>query len=103
MEDYKKDIIMVYHIPVDGLTRQQAQEMIAEFHQYFYTGEFFREMFLPKTDSGGKIEIEVINLKGHKTENIQIKIEELDDRLMKYFEKDKWLRKSKIERILKWK
>lgn len=103
MENYKKDIIMVYHIPVDGLTRQQTHELLTEFMEYTSTGEFFREFFFPKRDSGGKIEIEIINLKGNKTEHVQLKIEQLDDKLMKYFEPDKWKRKSKLERVLKWK
>jgi len=103
MSDYKKDIILVYHIPVDGLSTQRAQEQMYEIMKNFETGEFFRELFLPKKDSGGKIEIEIINLKGQKTEHIQVKIEDLDDRLMKYFEPEKWKRKSKLERIIKWK
>lgn len=100
-EDYKKDIIIIYHIPVDGLTRQHAEEKVYEMSNYYKTGDFYREYFLPKHDSGGKIDIDFINLKGQKTENIQIKFEELEDTLMKYFEKDKWLRKQKLERIIK--
>ena len=99
MEDYKKDIILVYHIPVDGLTRQHAQEQIYELSEYLKTGEFFREYFFPKRDSGGKVDIEIINLKVNKTEHVEIKIEELDDRLMKYFEPEKRRRKEKLTRI----
>ena len=100
-KDYKKDIIIDYHIPVDGLSHQQVEEQFNNMMKHFQTGEFFREYLLPKKDSGGKIDIEIINLKGQKTEHIQIKIEELDDRLMKYFEPEKWKRKSKLERIVK--
>jgi len=104
MEDYKKDIIMVYHVPVNGLSRQQAEEQLHKFMKSFTTSDFYREYFLPYESANGKdkkIKIEIINLKGNKTENVEIKIEELDDRLMKYFEKDKWLRKQKLKNILK--
>lgn len=101
MEEYKKDIIMIYHIPVDGLTRQQAQTQIYEIRKELKTGDFYREIFLPKTYSGGKVDIEVINLKDNKTEHVEIKLEELNDRLMKLFEPDKWKRKIKLKKILK--
>ena len=107
MEDYKKDIIIIYHIPVDGYTRQQAQEQVYAFMEACRTGDFYREYFLPYT--GGKeqkVKIEIINLKDNKTENIEIKLDKIDDILMKYFEPDKWKRKSKFERIInikKWK
>jgi len=120
MEDYKKDIIMVYHIPIDDLSPQHAHERLYEFMNLFKTGDFYREYFFPYTTSDEdkslfkkicnlfknnvyekKVKIEIINLKDNKTENIEIKIEELDDRFMKYFEKDKWLRKKKLEKICK--
>ena len=100
MTDYKKDIIMVYHIPVDGLSRQRSTMIIREFMEQFHTGDFYQELFLPKTNSGGKIDIEIINLKGQKTEHVKVKLEELQDLLMKYFEKDKWLRKQKLSKII---
>ena len=99
--DYKKDIIMVYHIPVDGLTRQQAEQQLRDIMKTWTTGDFYREMFIPKTDSGRKVDIEVINLKDNRTEHIEIKLGDLDDSLMKYFEHDKWLRKKKLENICK--
>ncbi len=101
MEDYKNDIIIVYHIPVDGQTRQYSNELLNNMRQKFTTNKFFREYFFPKTNSGGKIDIEIINLKANKTENIQIKIEQLDDKFMKYFEHEKWLRKEKLKKIVK--
>jgi len=101
MEDYKKDIIMVYHIPVDGLTRQNAEEQIYEFGEFFKTGDFYREYFLPKRDDNGKIDIEIINLRGQKTENIRVKFEELEDTMMKYYDNIQWQRKHKLKRVLK--
>ena len=99
--DYKKDIIMFYHIPVDGLTRREAEQQVFEFKEGLETGDFYREYFLPKINSSGKIDIEVINLKEHKTANVEMKFEELEDTLMKYFENNKWLRKQKLQRVLK--
>jgi hypothetical protein len=102
MEDYKKDIIMVYHIPVDDLSRQRAEEQIYQFSENFTTNDFYREYFLPYTGGEEKIvKIEIINLKGIKTEKIDIKLDEIDERLMKYFEHDKWLRLKKLQKIIK--
>lgn len=47
------------------------------------------------------VKIEIINLKGNKTERIDIKLDEIDERLMKYFEHDKWLRLKKLQKITK--
>jgi len=118
--DYKKDIIMVYHIPVDGLTRQQAEQQLRDIMKTWTTGDFYREYFFPYSTSDEdkslfkkicnlfkndvyekRVKIEIINLKDNKTEHIEIKLEELDDRLMKYIEHDKWLRKKKLENICK--
>lgn len=103
MTDYKKDIIMIYHIPVDGLTRQKSEHQLYEFMQLYKTGDFYREYFFPKSDGIRKVDIEIINLKGQKTENIQLKFEQLEDTMQKYFEPKRWNRKSKLKRILKWK
>ena len=100
MEDYKKDIILVYHIPVDGLSRQQAEQQIYDIMKTWTIGDFYKELFIPKINSGGKVDIEVINLKGNKIEHIELNLEKLDDSLMKYFEHDKWLRKNKLNRIV---
>ena len=120
MEDYKKDLIMIYHIPVDNLSPKHMHQKLYEFMEVFKTDDFYREYFFPYTTSEEdksffkkicnifktdvyekKIKIEIINLKDNKTEHIQIKLDELDDRLMKYFEKDKWLRKKKLQRLCK--
>ena len=101
MTDYKKDLIMVYHIPIDGMTRQKAEVILYNFMQNYQTGEFYREYFLPKTNCGGKIDIEIINLKGQKTENVKVKFNELENLMMKYFEPERWKRIHKLKRILK--
>jgi hypothetical protein len=48
MYNYKKDIIIVYHIPVDDLTRQQSHDKLHDMVKYYTTGEFFREYFFQK-------------------------------------------------------
>jgi len=99
---YKKDIIIVYHIPVDGLTRQQAEEQIYESGKILFTGDFYKEYFLPYTGGDEKIiKIEIINLKGQKTEKIELKIDELNETIMKYFDYKKWLRLKKLRNVLK--
>jgi len=100
-DDYKKDMIMVYHIPVDGYTRQQSEVILKDFMDGFTTNDFYREYFFPKTNSGGKIDIEILNLKNQKTQNISIKLEELEDIMMKHYDKPKWERKMKLKNILK--
>lgn len=101
MADYKKDIMMVYHIPVDGLSQQRAEQIMYDFMKLYKTGDFYREMFIPYTGGNEQIvKIEVIDLKNNKTADVRVKLEEIDDNLMKYFEPDRWTRKQKLGRIL---
>lgn len=100
--DNKKDLIIIHHIPVDGLTRQNMHETISGYRKAFYTGDFFQEYFLPYTEGNPKkVIIEIINLKDNKTTKVIKKLNEIDENIMKHFEYDKWLRLKKLRNILK--
>lgn len=100
---YKKDIIIIHHIPVDGLTRQRADNMIYDYMKAFETGDFYQEYFLPYRDGNPqKVIIETINLKNNiKKRKILKKLNKIENILLKWINPKKYNRLQKLKNILK--
>jgi hypothetical protein len=77
-------IIISIHIPIGGLSRQRAEQEIAELHKRYYNTfpKDYIVLFFPNTNMEiGKVEIECIN-----TENVGTELEEMEDLYEKFEE-----------------
>jgi len=102
MKDFK-NIIMIYHIPVDNLSRAASEELLSDAIQLTKDDNFYNVLILPYT--GGdikKIIIETIDLKNTiNNKQEKINLETLLDNQMKYFEPLKWNRLHKLKKLIK--
>ena len=98
-----KHIIMIYHIPVDGLTRQNAEQELYEFQLEFQNDEFQAVWVFPYTDGNPrKVIIETIDLKNTtNSKTVEKSLEDIQLKFLKLYEPKKYLRIQKLKRILK--
>lgn len=98
-----KNIIMVYHIPIDGLSRQSTVEQLYEYYKILQDDKYQDVFVFPYTDgTPKKIIIETIDLNNTiNNKTVESSLEDIKMKFMKLYEPERWLRIKKLERLLK--
>jgi len=97
-----KNIIMIYHIPIDNLTRQQTNEVLTDAYDQLLDENFYKVFVFPYV--GGKPKkaiIETIDLNNTiNNKIIEKQLDKLIDTQLKYFEPEKWKRVNKLKNLI---
>jgi len=101
-----KNIIMIYHIPVDSFSNPDIDDILTNAYKVLKDDNFYSVLVFPyivSDNSIKKIIIETIDLKNtinNKQEKIDL--EKLIDNQLKYFEPSKWNRLHKLKKLLSY-
>jgi hypothetical protein len=102
-----KNIILIYHIPIDELTPIESMQQKMDYYNKLFTkhkDDFYDIYVLPnivKTDKQ-KFIVETIDIENAQN-NIYVErsLDYIKDRLLKIYEPEKWLRVRKLKNLIK--
>jgi len=98
-----KNIILIYHITVDNLTRRDSNEMLQDYYDVLQDSDYQRVFVFPYTEgTPKKIIIETIDLKNTiNSKTVESSLEDIKMKFLKIYEPEKWKRIKKINELMK--
>jgi len=98
-----KNIILIYHIPVDNLTRRDSEYLLEGYYDALQDSDYQRVLVFPYTEgTPKKIIIETIDLKNTiNSKTIESSLEDIKMKFLKLYEPEKWKRIKKINELMK--